>query len=117
MWSPRCATTGAFILVAFLSLSTTCLAAFDSNRIEHLSGTAFDSTTWESYPSPPPPLIFAQNDGITIKSYYSADNAADYTTRSVAVGVGEGIRVAFTIHPTPGTSTTNTWIWLTTNSK
>jgi hypothetical protein len=117
MRKPQFMRGGALALATLLSISGVSRAEFDGNKVEHFAGTSFDTVTWESYTSPPAAPKFIQNDGLTIQSYYSTPPACDYTTRAVTVGVGQGIRSVLTIHPTPGTSSTFTWMWLTTNSE
>lgn len=103
------------ICVAVVAISVvvtkSATAAF-VNGVETFDGTTLDTTTWQPYSTGTASIT--QNDRLSLSGLISGD-AADYTTRNVTIGIGQGVRVDFEI---PANSTaTRARLYLTNNSE
>jgi hypothetical protein len=99
-------------LISFGALLMFCgtVRAEFVNGVERFDGTVLDSLNWEAFNNNNGGTI-AQDDKLTIQT--SANNQqVNYTTRNVAVGVGEQVHVQIMINLIGGFG----HLWLTSNS-
>jgi len=89
------ATRAVLVLTAVLLASSRRVSGAFVNGVETFPGTTFDTSTWEQTSG-----TVVQNNGLTITSGISGLTffGADVTTRSVTVGVGQGVRADVTIN-------------------
>ena len=99
-------------IAAMSAVSTTLAEAAFLNGVETFDGTTLDTTTWQPYSAGTASI--AQNDRLSMSGLVSGD-AADYTTRTVAIGIGQGVRVDFEIPA--NNSATSARLYLTNNSE
>ena len=90
--NPPKALFAIIICCAIVFANQNASAAF-VDHIEHFDGNTKDTETWEEYKSDEQSIQFTQFGALLIRFSSGFSGVADYTTKSVMVGVGEAVSV------------------------
>jgi hypothetical protein len=101
----------SYVTAIFLTFAVSSASGAFIDGVERFDGTVKDLTTWEQYPASGSGIT--QNDALNI----TGSGNRDYTTRSVAVGIGQRVTAEVTVTTPAETDTIyQAALLLTTNS-